>query len=180
MDRFPTPLIVAGTAPKAAYPSDGIDLLPVLVQHVTPSPRKLFWPDKYNDQQSACDNDWKYLKILDNTFLFECCWRSDGAGKLKERHSDVYERLVSEWNATMLPLDPDSFTGGFTGRATRRPFWREGALNGRQSGSKSAPKKKEPVKHRLFNLCLFYPLKDRETSRTRLPFLADLLLNRKA
>jgi hypothetical protein len=30
----------------------------------------------------------------------------------------VYERLVAEWNAwnaTMLPLDPQSFTGGFTG-----------------------------------------------------------------
>ena len=37
---------------------------------------------------------------------------------LKERHRDVYERLVrewSEWNATMLPLDPDGFTGGFAG-----------------------------------------------------------------
>jgi hypothetical protein len=36
----------------------------------------------------------------------------------KERHRDVYERLVAEWNAsnaTMLPLDPRSFTGGFTG-----------------------------------------------------------------
>ena len=37
---------------------------------------------------------------------------------LKERHRDVYERLVSEWNARMLPLDPDSFTGGFTGAPT--------------------------------------------------------------
>jgi hypothetical protein len=36
----------------------------------------------------------------------------------KERHSDVYQRLArewNEWNTTMLPLDPDSFTGGFTG-----------------------------------------------------------------
>jgi hypothetical protein len=37
---------------------------------------------------------------------------------LKERHRDVYERLVAEWNewnATMLPLDLQSFTGGFSG-----------------------------------------------------------------
>jgi hypothetical protein len=37
---------------------------------------------------------------------------------LKERHRDVYERLVAEWNdwnSGMLPLDPQSFTGGFTG-----------------------------------------------------------------
>ena len=37
---------------------------------------------------------------------------------LKERRKDICDRLVAEWNewnATMLPLDPESFTGGFTG-----------------------------------------------------------------
>jgi hypothetical protein len=37
---------------------------------------------------------------------------------LKERHKDVYDRLVvqwNEWNATMLPLDAESNTHGFTG-----------------------------------------------------------------
>ena len=113
MDWFPTPLIAAGTAPDAAYPSDGIDLLPVLVQRAALSSRKLFWRHKYNDQQSARDGDWKYLKMLDNTF--DVAEDPMERANLKERHRDVYERLVSEWNATMLPLDPDSFTGGFTG-----------------------------------------------------------------
>jgi len=37
---------------------------------------------------------------------------------LKERHREVYDWLVAhwnQWNATMLPLDPQSFTLGFTG-----------------------------------------------------------------
>jgi hypothetical protein len=37
---------------------------------------------------------------------------------LKERRHDVYGRLVAEWaawNATMLPIDPQSFTLGFSG-----------------------------------------------------------------
>ena len=38
---------------------------------------------------------------------------------LKERHRDVYDRLVAEWNewnAAMLPLElTQSFTLGFTG-----------------------------------------------------------------
>ena len=37
---------------------------------------------------------------------------------LKARYPDVYDRLIAqwnEWNATMLPLDPQSFTLGFTG-----------------------------------------------------------------
>jgi arylsulfatase A-like enzyme len=116
MDWFPTLLVAAGTA--AAYPSDGIDLLPVSTQRAAPTPRKLFWRYKYNDQQAARDGDWKYLKILDNTFLFDVAEDPIERANLNERHRDVYERLVrewSEWNATMLPLDPDSFTGGFTG-----------------------------------------------------------------
>jgi len=34
---------------------------------------------------------------------------------LKERRKDIYDRLAAEWgawNATMLPLDPKSATGG--------------------------------------------------------------------
>ena len=81
-------------------------------------PRKLFWRYKYADQQAARDGDWKYLKIHDNTFLFDVVQDPMERANLKERHRDVYDRLVAqwnEWNATMLPLDPQSFTLGFTG-----------------------------------------------------------------
>jgi hypothetical protein len=64
------------------------------------------------------DGDWKYLKILDNTFLFDIVRDPMERANLKERHKDVYDRLGAEWeewNAGMLPLDPQSFTHGFTG-----------------------------------------------------------------
>jgi len=118
MDWFPTLLAAAGIAADPAYPSDGVDLLPVLEQRAAPFPRKLFWRYKYADQQAARDGDWKYLKILNNTFLFDVVRDPMERANLKERHRDVPERLVAEWNewnATMLLLDPDSFTGGFTG-----------------------------------------------------------------
>jgi arylsulfatase A-like enzyme len=111
-------LAAAGIAPDPEFPSDGIDLLPILRGAAAPVPRKLFWRYKYNDQQAARDGDWKYLKILDNTFLFDVAQDPMERANLKERHRDVYERLVTEWaewNATMLPLDPQSFTLGFTG-----------------------------------------------------------------
>ena len=60
----------------------------------------------------------KYLKILDNTFLFDVVQDPMERANLKERHKDVYDRLVAEWNewnTAMLPLDPQSFTDGFTG-----------------------------------------------------------------
>jgi arylsulfatase A-like enzyme len=118
MDWLPTLLAAAGTAPDPAYASDGVNLLPWATQGMTPVPRKLFWRYKNNDQQAARDGDWKYLKILDNTFLFDVVQDPMERANLKERHKDVYDRLVAEWNewnTAMLPLDPRSFTGGFTG-----------------------------------------------------------------
>jgi arylsulfatase A-like enzyme len=118
MDWFPTLLASAGAAPEPNFPSDGINLLPILTETAAPVRRKLFWRYKYNDQQAARDGDWKYLKILDNTFLFDVAQDPMERANLKERERDVYERLVAEWNewnAIMLPLDPQSFTLGFTG-----------------------------------------------------------------
>ena len=118
MDWLPTLLAAAGTAADPAYPPDGMNLLPWLTQGAVPVPRKLFWRYKRADQQAARDGDWKYLKILDNTFLFDVVQDPMERANLKERHRDVYDRLVAqwnEWNATMLPLDPVSFSGGFTG-----------------------------------------------------------------
>jgi arylsulfatase A-like enzyme len=118
MDWFPTLLAAAGIAPDPEFPSDGINLLPILTETAAPVRRKLFWRYKYNDQQAARYGDWKYLKILDNTFLFDVVQDPMERANLKERERDVYERLVAEWNewnARMLPLDPQSFTAGFTG-----------------------------------------------------------------
>src|SRR5215472_10571091 len=118
MDWFPTLLAAAGAAPDPAFPPDGIDLLPLLTQASAPLPRKLFWRYKLHDQRAMRDGDWTYLKILDNAFLFDVVCDPMERANLKERRKDVYDRLVAEWeewNASMLPLDPQSFTHGFTG-----------------------------------------------------------------
>jgi arylsulfatase A-like enzyme len=118
MDWVPTLLAAAGVSPVPAYPSDGIDFMPLLAPGAAPQPRQLFWRYKLHDQQAARDGNWKYLKIRDNTFLFDVVQDPMERANLKERHRDVYDRLVAEWaawNATMLPLDPESFTHGFTG-----------------------------------------------------------------
>jgi hypothetical protein len=46
------------------------NLLPFLTEGATPVPRKLFWRCKANPQRVVPDGDMKYLKIIDNTFLF--------------------------------------------------------------------------------------------------------------
>jgi hypothetical protein len=95
-----------------------MNLLPTLMQNVAPVPRKLFWRYKANWQRALRDGDYKYLKILDNTFLFNVVADPMERANLKARNKDIYERLVAEWNewnATILPEVAESITAGFTG-----------------------------------------------------------------
>ena len=118
MDWFPTLLAAAGVSPDPAFPPDGIDLLPTLTQNAPPVPRKLFWRYKANAQRAIRDGDFKFLKILGNTFLFNVVEDPMERANLRERREDIYERLFAEWlawNATMLPEVDASGTGNFTG-----------------------------------------------------------------
>jgi len=113
MDWLPTLLAAAGAAQDPAYPSDGMNLLPQLSEGASPVERRLFWRYKALWQRAARIGDWKYLKILDNTFLFNVADDPMERANLKERRKDVYDRLVAEWNAwnaTMLPETATSFT----------------------------------------------------------------------
>lgn len=117
MDWFPTLLEAAGVAPATDYPPDGISILPILCGHHAAVPRKLFWRYKTNAQRAARDGDHKYLKIRDNSFLFDVVADPRERANLWLRQRDVAERLLSEWqawNATMLPEIPDSFGETYT------------------------------------------------------------------
>lgn len=119
MDWVPTLLAATGATPDPAYPLDGMNLLPFLAHNTKPVPRKLFWRYKANAQRAARDGDYKFLKILDNTFLFNVVEDPLERANLKERQGDIYRHLVREWyewNAAMLPEIKESFTHSFTGQ----------------------------------------------------------------
>jgi arylsulfatase A-like enzyme len=119
MDWAPTLLAAAGAAPDPGYPSDGMNLLPMLIENAAPIERKLFWRYKANAQRAARIGDYKFLKILENTFLFNVVEDPLERANLKERQKDTYRKLVREWydwNATMLPEIKESFTASFSGR----------------------------------------------------------------
>ena len=118
MDWLPTLLAAAGAASDPAYPPDGMNLLPALMDNTATVDRKLFWRYKANWQRAARIGDYKFLKILDNSFLFNVVEDPLERGNLKERHKDVYDRIVAEWqawNASMLPEVAESFTESYTG-----------------------------------------------------------------
>ena len=120
MDWLATLLAAAGGAPDPAYPVDGINLLPQLTQNAAPVPRKVFWRYKGNAQHAVRDGDFKFLKILDNTFLFNVIEDPLERANLKGRQKEVYDRLRRDWfawNSGMLPEVKESYTATFDGKA---------------------------------------------------------------
>ena len=119
MDWLPTLLAAAGTSPDPRFPPDGIDLAPALVGGRAIR-RTLCW--RYlNLAQEACrSGDWKYLKILDNRFLFNVVEDPLERANLKDREPAIYRDLLQkyqDWNDKMLTFDPRANTGGFPGSA---------------------------------------------------------------
>lgn len=114
MDWMPTLLAAAGTEADPSYPPDGINLLPLLESGTAPVARKLFWRYHYNSQRAMRDGDMKWLKINENTFLFNVVDDPLERANWKDRQPEVYRRLVAEyeeWNAGMLPDNPEANTG---------------------------------------------------------------------
>ena len=117
MDWFPTLLEAAGTSPVDDCPPDGISLLPMLTGQHAPVPRRLFWRYKTNAQRALRDGDHKYLKIRDNSFLFNVVTDPRERANLWQRQRDLAVHLAAEWqawNATMLPEIPDSAAETYT------------------------------------------------------------------
>ncbi len=117
MDWFATLLAAAGTAPHRDYPTDGMDLLPILMRHADPVRRTLFWRYRTKAQRAMRDGDFKYLKIEGNTFLFDVVSDPRERGNLMARRNDLFDRMVADWeawNATMLPENADSFGETYT------------------------------------------------------------------
>ena len=119
MDWVPTLLAAAGVEPDTADSLDGMDLLPYLTEALRPVSRKLYWRYKANHQRAMRDGDYKFLKILDNTFLFNVIDDPLEKANLKERRKDIYERMFADWrvwNRDMLPEVAESFTVGIDGK----------------------------------------------------------------
>jgi arylsulfatase A-like enzyme len=125
MDWMPTLLAAGGAAPDPAFPPDGIDLLPTLLRRAAPVPRTLCWRYLNLSQQACREGDWKYLKILDNSFLFNVVDDPLERANLKDREPARFAKLQAAyhaWDASMLPLDPAVSTSGFTGKQVADHF----------------------------------------------------------
>src|SRR5204862_2435991 len=98
MDWLPTLLDAVGADPDPAFVPDGISLLPMLRGDSAPVRRTLYWRYKGNAQRAVRDGDFKYLKIRENTFLFNVADDPMERANLKDRQPEVFERLAKEWS----------------------------------------------------------------------------------
>lgn len=115
MDWLPTFLAAGSATPDSAFPSDGIDIAPAIAGHELPE-RTLFWRYKNHAQRAARRGNLKYLKIGGNEFLFDVQADPLERANLKDLRASQFEKLKAAWeawNATMLPLDAQSYTHGF-------------------------------------------------------------------
>ena len=115
MDWLPTLLAAIGSQPDTAYPSDGVNLLPVLQGARETFPRTLFWRYKANHQRATRSGDWKYLKINDNEFLFDVNVDQRERANLAKKFPAKLAELKTSWKAwdkQMLPISHHSFSYG--------------------------------------------------------------------
>ncbi|MFC4256041.1 sulfatase-like hydrolase/transferase [Croceibacterium xixiisoli] len=115
MDWLPTFVAAAGGAPDPAYPTDGMDIRPVLTGHALPD-RPLFWRFNNKSQKAVRHGQWKYLSIGGNEFLFDVVADPLERGNLKELQPEIFADLKARfeaWNGGML-YDPAVPSYGFS------------------------------------------------------------------
>jgi len=111
MDWSATMLDAAGASADAAYPLDGISLLPVLKDPTSSFRRPLHWRMNHRGQRALRDGDWKYLRVDGNDYLFNIPAdereRANHAGREPARLAAM-RAAWEAWEATMPPIPADA------------------------------------------------------------------------
>jgi arylsulfatase A-like enzyme len=120
MDWSATMLAAAGAQADAAYPLDGVSLLPVLQATGKEFARPLHWRMNHRGQRALRSGNWKYLRVDDTDYLFDLSKDERERANLASREP---VRLASmraeweEWEAGMLPIGPDATVSlGYSGK----------------------------------------------------------------
>jgi arylsulfatase A-like enzyme len=110
MDWVPTFLAAAGVPAAARAPSDGMDLLPTLLEGRV-ADRELCWRFKAQDQAALRQGKWKYLRMAGTEYLFDIVADPQERGNLRTHETARFTAMKDRWNAwnaTMLPYPPES------------------------------------------------------------------------
>ena len=111
MDWSATMLAAAGVDGDAAYPLDGVSLLPVLHDPATAFDRSMAWRMLHRGQRAYRHGDWKYLQVDGHEYLFNIPAdereRANHARREPERLAALRQGWL-DWNAMMPPIPDDA------------------------------------------------------------------------
>ena len=111
MDWSATMLAAAGVDGDAAYPLDGVSLLPVLHDPATAFDRPMAWRMLHRGQRAYRHGDWKYLQVDGHEYLFNIPAdereRANHARREPERLAALRQGWL-DWNAMMPPIPDDA------------------------------------------------------------------------
>ena len=108
MDWLPTLLSAVGVKADAAYPPDGVDLLPVLSGRATEFERTVFW--RTQDMAVARKGDWKYVRWDTHEYLANLAEDETENANFKLKNVAMFDELKRAWEAwdkQMLPIPPE-------------------------------------------------------------------------
>ncbi|MEP6824204.1 MAG: sulfatase-like hydrolase/transferase, partial [Ramlibacter sp.] len=111
MDWSATLLDAGGAKADAAYPLDGVNLLPVLRDPSQSFARPLHWRMNHRGQRALRDGDWKYLRVDGHDYLFnlpaDARERANQSGREPQRLAAM-QGAWEAWNDTMPPIPGDA------------------------------------------------------------------------
>ena len=111
MDWSTTMLEAGGATADAAYPLDGVSLLPVLRDAGHSFLRPLHWRMNHRGQRALREGDWKYLRVDGHDYLFnipaDARERANHATREPQRLAAM-RNAWEAWNATMPPIPGDA------------------------------------------------------------------------
>jgi arylsulfatase A-like enzyme len=108
MDWLPTLLGIAGAQAHPRYPSDGVDLMPLLMGREA-AERTLYW--RAVDQAAALRGRWKYLRLGELEYLYDLQTDPGERANVRVRRTDIFDPLKNAydiWQAGMLPIPDDA------------------------------------------------------------------------
>ena len=111
MDWTATMLAAAGVDPHPSYPLDGASLLPLFTDPSWNPRRDLCWRMKHRQQRALIRDDWKYLAMDGNEYLFNLALDERERANLVEREPQrliELRRAWMRWNEQMPPAPEDA------------------------------------------------------------------------
>ncbi|MGJ7489613.1 sulfatase family protein [Variovorax sp. ZT4R33] len=106
MDWSATMLDAAGVSADAAYPLDGVSLMPVLRDAGHSFERPLHWRMNHRGQQAMRDGEWKYLRVDGNDYLFDLSADERERANLGKKEPERLARMRAAWEAWSAGMPP--------------------------------------------------------------------------